>query len=390
MPLKEFIDYLEKPILSEDEIYEIDSIGARVEHFASLTNNLTLEGINLALIGIKESRGSHNNINCDSNADAIRNELFKLKQHGQIGHIADLGNLKNGSTIEDTYSAIALICAELLKNKIIPILIGGTQDFTFAQYGAYKQLAQVVNIANVDSKFDLGKPEHGLNSESYIGKIILEQPNYLFNYSHIAHQTYFVGESAVEQMAKLYFDTYRLGQIRTDILDIEPVLRNSDLLTFDLSAIKQADAAATSNPGPNGLYGEEACQLMFYAGMSEKLTSVGIYEYNHIKDAGNQTAQLIAQMIWYFMEGFYKRKNEMPQYNKNGYLKYTIALSNMEHELIFLKSIKSDRWWMEIPILDSYTKFQRHHIVPCSYKDYQLACNNEMPERWWKTYQKLC
>ena len=389
MPVKEFIDYLEEPTLIDD-FYEPDSIGARVQHFFSLTSNLSLEGVNLAIIGIKESRGSHYGINCENNANVIRNELFKLKQHGQIGHLADLGNLKNGNTIEDTYSAIALLCAELLKSKIIPILIGGTQDITFAQYGAYKHLAQVINIVNVDSKFDLGKPDQNLNSESYVGKIILEQPNYLFNYSHIGHQTYFVGESAVEQMAKLFFDTYRLGQVRTDLLEMEPVFRNSDLLTFDLSAIKQADALATTNPGPNGLHGEEACQLMFYAGMSEKLTSVGIYEYSFNEDVNNQTAQLIAQMIWYFMEGFYKRKNESPQYNKNGYLKYTIALSSIEHELIFLKSLKSDRWWMEIPILDSYTKFQRHHIIPCSYKDYQLACENEMPERWWKTYQKLC
>ena len=157
-----------------------------------------------------------------------------------------------------------------------------------------------------------------------------------------------------------------------------------------MSSIKSSDAPATTKASPNGLYGEEACQLMFYAGMSEKLTSLGIFEYDAAIDKNNQTSQLIAQMIWYFMEGFYKRKNEMPQYNHNGYMKYMVALSNTDHEVIFLKSIKSDRWWMEIPITDNYTKFQRHHIVPCSYKDYQQACNNEMPERWWQTYQKLC
>lgn len=174
------------------------------------------------------------------------------------------------------------------------------------------------------------------------------------------------------------------------MLNIEPVIRNSDLLTFDMSAVRSSDAAATSKPSPNGLYAEEACQLMFFAGMSEKLTSLGIYEYDATVDYGNQTAQLIAQMIWYFMEGYYKRKNEMPQYNRNGFLKYMVALSNTDHEVIFLKSTRSDRWWMEIPITDNNTKFQRHHIVPCSYKDYQQACNNEMPERWWQTYQKLC
>lgn len=390
MPLKEYVDYLEAPLVDSIFNYEKDSIGARIEHFSNIKNNHSLEGVNLAIIGVGENRGSTLNIECKLSADKVRAELFQLKQHGYIGNLTDLGNLKCGASVQDTYAAIALICAELIKNKIIPIIIGGSQDITFGQYSAYKQLAQIINIANVDARFDLGKPEQGLDSESYLGKIILEQPNYLFNYSHIAHQTYFVGELAVDQMNKLFFDTYRLGHVRTDMLDIEPVLRNSDLLTFDMSSIKQSDAIATTKSSPNGLYGEEACQLMFYAGQSEKLTSLGIYEYDASKDNCNQTAQLIAQMIWYFMEGYYKRKNEMPQYNRNGYMKYMVALSNTDHEVIFLKSLKSDRWWMEIPITDNFTKFQRHHIVPCSYKDYQQACSNEMPERWWQTYKKLC
>lgn len=390
MPLKEYLEYLEAPAIDSAFYFEKDSIGARVDHYKNLKSNLSLEGVNLALIGVSESRGSTVTIDCKICADKVRMELFQLKQHGNIGHIADLGNLKSGATVEDTYAAIALICAELIRNKIIPIIIGGSQDITFGQYNAYKNLAQIINIANIDSRFDLGRPDQGLDSESYLGKIILEQPNYLFNYSHIGHQTYFVGELAIEQMNKLFFDSYRLGQVRTDILDMEPVLRNSDLATFDMSSIKQSDATATTKASPNGLYGEEACQLMFYAGQSEKITSIGIYEYDALKDSSNHTAKLISQMIWYFMEGFYKRKNEMPQYNRNGYMKYMVALSNTNHEVIFLKSTKSDRWWMEIPITDNYTKFQRHHIVPCSYKDYQQACNNEMPERWWQTYQKLC
>jgi hypothetical protein len=45
---------------------------------------------------------------------------------------------------------------------------------------------------------------------------------------------------------------------------------------------------------------------------------------------------------------------------------------------------------MDVPYVSgSSTKYQRHHLVPCTYEDYQSATNEEMPDRWWKTFQKL-
>ena len=388
MNYKEYADYFSLPDIFEEN-FESDALGSAILHTSVIDNNPSLEGISIALIGLTETRSSKTEPGFFTDPDIIRKRLFHLKNHHQKVAIADLGNLKNGKTVSDTYSAIAIICAELIRIQILPVIIGGTQDSTFGQYCAYKQLAQIINIANVDFQFDLGESTNEINSRSFVGKIILEQPNYLFNYSHIGHQLYFVGEDAVEKMKKLFFDTYRLGQVRADIIDTEPVLRNSDLLTFDLSAIRQADCPGTTDPSPNGLSAEESCQIMFYAGLSEKITSVGLYEFKPDNDRNFQTANLLAQMIWYFIEGFSKRKNEMPAYNRNGFLKYIVTLSEMTNEIVFLKSPRTDRWWTEIPIVDNYTKFQRHHIVPCSYNDYQMAMNNEMPERWWQTFKKL-
>jgi hypothetical protein len=60
------------------------------------------------------------------------------------------------------------------------------------------------------------------------------------------------------------------------------------------------------------------------------------------------------------------------------------------HELVFYKSPKSDRWWMDVPYPAGQEKrYERHHLVPCSLEEYQQATNEEMPDRWWKTYQKL-
>jgi len=228
-----------------------------------------------------------------------------------------------------------------------------------------------------------------MNSDSFLGKIIMEQPNYLFNFSNIGYQTYFVGNESVDLMNKLYFDTYRLGQIRTDIEDAEPIVRSADLITVDISSIRQCDAPGNKNASPNGFHGEEICQILMYAGISDKLSGLGIYEYNLELDREGQTAHLIAQMIWYFLEGVGNRKADIPANNPAGYITYRVPMTNIDQEITFLKSMKSNRWWMKLPVELAKNRFMSHHLLPCSYKDYQQACKSEVPEKWWNAIQKL-
>jgi hypothetical protein len=222
-----------------------------------------------------------------------------------------------------------------------------------------------------------------------VGKIVLHEPNFLFNYSNIGYQSYFVGTDQVELMEKLYFDAYRLGNVRKDMEEVEPIVRNADILSFDMTAIRQSDAPGNGNASPNGFYGEEACQIVRYAGMSDKLTTFGLYEVNPSLDIRSQTAHLAAQMLWYFLEGYYNRKRDVPLMGKNGFTKFRVSMKQSEQEIVFYKSDKSQRWWMEVPVPSGKVKYQRHHMVPCSYKDYETACRDEMPERWWQAFQKL-
>ena len=190
-------------------------------------------------------------------------------------------------------------------------------------------------------------------------------------------------------MDKLYFDTYRLGEFKGRIDKAEPVIRNADLISFDLGAIRSADAGANANASPNGFYGEEACQICRYAGMSDKLTSIGFYEFNPAYDSNGQSAMLLSQMVWYFIDGFYNRKKDFPLQPKSSYVIYRTTLKEESYEVIFVKSKKTDRWWMQVPYPNTKTLNERYHLVPCSYEDYQTATNGDMPDLWWRTYQKL-
>ena len=307
------------------------------------------ETAKIALIGAPEYRGSVNGSTNAGSNDLVRDKLYKLKRHEQTTKIIDLGDLVPGNTTEDTYFALREIVEDLMDQSIIPVIIGGSQDLTYPQYKSYESQNKLINIAGIDSRFDLGLPDDNLNSSSWLGKIVLQDPNFLFNFSNIGYQTYFVGSYAVDLMSKLFFDTYRVGEVRSDISEIEPVIRTADAVTFDLSAIKQSDAPGNTNPSPNGLTGEEACQSMYYAGMNDQLTSLGIYEYYPKNDINEQTAHLIAQMVWYFIEGLNNRKNDFPSENHKGFLSYRVTIDKAESDLVFLKHKASGRWWLEIP-----------------------------------------
>jgi hypothetical protein len=190
-------------------------------------------------------------------------------------------------------------------------------------------------------------------------------------------------------MEKLLFDVNRLGDFYGNVAVSEPIIRNANLLSFDISAIRSSDACGNGNAGPNGFYGEEACQICRYAGMSDKLTSIGFYEFNPAYDSNGQTAMLLAQMIWYFIDGFYHRKKDFPLQPKSQFLIYRASLKDNTHELVFVKSKKTDRWWMQVPYPVGNSKNERYHLVPCRYEDYQIAVSGDMPDLWWRTYQKL-
>lgn len=346
----------------------------------------------LAIIGVEEDRAAIQNTGTATAPDAVREYLYKLYQGDYKMHIVDLGNIKAGNTITDTYAALKAVVEELVRAGILPIIIGGGQDLTYAQYLGYEHLEQRVEVAIVDSSFDLDQEEAekvALTSKSYINHIILHQPDYLFNLNNIAYQTYLVSKESINMYDKLFFNATRVGLIAGKMDQAEPLIRAADMVSFDIGAIRASEAPGNANAVPNGLFGDEACQIARYAGMSDKCTSIGFYEFNPKFDPMDQTAMLVSQMIWCFIDGFYNRKQDAPLYPKSSYIIYRTTLENEDHELVFIKSKKSDRWWMQVPYFGSRSVNERYYLVPCRYEDYQLAISGELPDLWWKTHQKL-
>ncbi|MFY7988978.1 MAG: formimidoylglutamase [Flavobacterium sp.] len=349
--------------------------------FHTQTDFPVLDNVAIAIITVNEFRGSEKD-NDDFSFDNFRKQFYSLFPGNWNTSIVDLGSIEAGASKEDTYFVVKSLVAELIKKSIVPIVIGGSQDLTYPMYRAYDNLDQMVNIVSVDNQFDFSK-ENKLDFQSYLSKIIVEEPNNLFNYSNLGYQTYFNSQEEIDLIEKLYFEAYRLGEVSNNISIAEPVFRDADLVSVDMHSVQSSYSGNFDTFNPNGFTGKEICALTRYAGISDKVTSFGIFNFN----PNENEVVLTAQMLWYFIEGFCFRSNEYPFGTKESYLKYIVPIE--DEELIFYKSNKTERWWIEIPFLTNVNnKLKRNTLLPCTHEDYLAACEQEIPERWWKAQRR--
>lgn len=346
-----------------------------------------LAGVHIALVGLSEERGSTTNQGAEKGANEIRNKLYRLRRGTGSNNIVDLGNLRVGINVEESYLRIKEVCEYLLELNIIPVLFGGTHDLDLGQYQAYANTNKLISVLNVDAHIDMNIPTEDV-SKTHLHRILLHEPNFLFNFSQLAYQTYLTDQETLNVLEKLYFEMYRMGQMREGLDEVEPVIRDADMLSFDVTAIRSSDAPGNANAQPFGLTGEEACQICWYAGLNSKLTSVGIYEYNPLFDERKQTASVVATMIWYFIEGFYNRKDDT-DFAGEKYVRYIVPMQGEPSLLTFYKHQQTEKWWMEVPFPNNKHQYARNSIIPCSYSDYLTANRGELPYRWINTHAKL-
>jgi arginase family enzyme len=383
------ISFYFQPNTTPVEDLETDMLGTIIErHTEGSFPALDKKGI--ALIQVNEYRNSNTpNFNYKDVAD-FRKALYRLYTGINWNiQLYDLGTIQPGKEISDTYHAISKVVEQLIKIDITPIIIGGSNDLILPLYKGYENLEQLVNITSIDATLDLGDPEEEIHNKGWLAQLLSHQPCTLFNFSNLSAQSHYISPKVLQLIDNLYFDITRLGTLNSDIKVAEPILRNTDLVSFDLTAIRSSDIKGENYLHPNGLFAQEACKLAHYAGISDKLSSFGLFEYYPTQNQST-TQELVAQLIWYFIEGYANRKGDFPIGSKKTYTTFRVTFDEKEEEIVFLKSDKSGRWWMEVPYPSTTnSKFQRHHLVPCSYEDYQLAMQGEIPNLWWKTYQKL-
>ncbi|MCK5691275.1 MAG: formimidoylglutamase, partial [Bacteroidales bacterium] len=312
----------------------------------------------------------------------IRSKLYQLRKINRNLKIYDLGNVKIGGAINDTYFALRDILLELREREITTVIFGGSQDLSRGAFLALEKHEGLHQLLTIDSMLDFSLNEDQLNSRNYLNQVVNSTGLKQFSLTNLGHQAYFVSEEQLQQLDKSYLESIRLGEARKEIKQAEPLIRDSEFISIDMGAVRHADAPGASTPSPNGFFADELCQITRYAGLSEQTNILGFFELNPKSDINGQTAHLAAQSTWYFLEGLTHRIRENPKDTPEHIKKFIVTLNAAGHDIIFHKSTLSERWWMEIPVKNPVTG--HNFFVSCSYEDYQQACNQEIPDRWWR------
>ena len=137
---------------------------------------------------------------------------------------------------------------------------------------------------------------------------MLKRPCYLFNHANIGLQIPYAKPKDLKLFEKLFFDICRLGEFNSDFRKAEPHLRNADIINIDFKSIKASEVFSHGS-NPNGFYAEQICQIARYAGISDKVNCTGIFNYT---DKNEISDKLMADIIWYFCDGFYSRWGRFP------------------------------------------------------------------------------
>lgn len=381
MSLESLIPVSEE-VLSSMILNPNQALGKNIEIHTKQKGFPALKNTSIAIIGISEIRNAFFPSSVYK-IEEFRKSFYQLFPGNWSFKISDLGDLPNGATPEDTYFALKEICIHLRQLNIVVIVIGGSHDLIFPIYQSYQDINQLVNIVSVDNQFDFSQEEELISGRSYMSSIIMEQPNFLYNFTNLGYQSYYIAQEELDLMEKLHFDSLRLGVLLDDVAKSEPFFRDSNIAGFDMKALSWC---ALNHPSgsPNGIDSRTICALARYAGISDRIDFFGAFEPPNTM----VSHKLLSQIVWYFIEGFNNRFDEYPVLTSIGFTKYTVALSDIK--MVFYQSEKSNRWWMEITN-QSYVdnKNKTTALLPCTHQDYLDACNDKIPDMWWKATKRM-
>jgi formiminoglutamase len=385
----ELNDYF-NPVSIEEPVFEHLSRQAGFAHNIAIhTENIAIKDpgrYKIAIFGVPDGRNSPNT-GSRKGPDMVRSQLYSLSKVPGKSKIIDLGNMKQGVTFNDTLAGLTDILVQMLQDGIFPVIIGGSSALVPAIDRALSILKKRYTLIAVDSRIDFNSERKEPDSNNYLSTIQSNHKSTLDHYINIGYQTYLNDQQVINRFLKRGADLVRIGDVRQSIYLTEPLFRDSDIAVFDISAVRQSESPGTFSPSPNGFYGEEICLLSRYAGISDNLKAFGLFDVNPEYDIRSQTAGLAAQILWFLLEGFSQKQYETPSLqvgNSGRFIKYHVRVTDLEDDMIFVKSNLTDRWWIELPCGNDENKY-----FACSHEDYLKANRNEVPDRWVKAIERL-
>ena len=365
----EYFNSVEKNALGFANNLNVDQLGKKIGINGRDDYN-EFSNINIIIFSISEYR--HNqSINKKFNADKdFRKKLYSLYIGNWTSKIYDMGSLVNGNKISDTNYALEKIINSFVKDQIFVITVGGSQNLTTSLYSSIKPLLSSINLVSINNKLDFTKNNN--TEESYLSRIILDDENNLNQFSNIGYQKHLISQDEIGLINKMKFESLSLGKVKSEVNNAEPVLRDSNLTSFDIRSVKSGDIN-NAHQYPNGLTTYEFCSLSRFSGSGSKSKVVSFFENWDFSIMNS----LLAEALWYVIDGFNSRFDENPEEDSDDFVYYHIELDNYKFK--FYKSLITDRWWVEF-INDELISVEKN-IISCTANDYYQSKNSIISKR---------
>jgi formiminoglutamase len=336
-------NWFKTSVVYQEDFSDKHSIGYQIQTDPDTSINM---GTKVALLGYDPET-----------ADVVRRDLFHCSFNFNQLQLIDLGNLRKKEN-----DFVVPILDELKKAGLNLIVIGADENFREATHMALEDEHRIVYVEksgkNLFSKNDL---------DFYVKEEKVKKIKLVGYQSHLFHKDKLKHKKLNQSLS--------LGDIRNNMRDSEPVLRDVNTMHFMLDSIRYSELPGIKDTSPSGLTSEEACQLMRYFGLNPLRNCLSIFGYDPKYDFHSQGVKMMSQLIWYYLEGLDQKKFNKTE-SKENMAQYVVELNDYNLSLSFWKSDYSGRWWVEIPEEDGENIW-----LPCSYLDYKMACNNEMPKR---------
>jgi hypothetical protein len=292
--------------------------------------------------------------------------------------IVDLGNLRKPSV----EFAIPLL-RELHTSGIVPVVLGSDSDLYRAQYLAFAEHSRQVGVFSIDQYLGVSADAAEVAvMENVLDELVYRSQLPQFHLACAGSQRHLIDPRLPALFASRHYGYYPLGEARADMAELEPPIRDADVLLLEVGALVRADAPAQRGYHASGFSLQEACQLCFYGGNSDRLSSFGIHGFLESEVATENaklTAAAYAQLCWYFIYGVSRRFGDFPA-STEGMTEYVVD-TKVTGKLTFWYSPRSTRWWVAVP-LEGKGGELRNRLVACSHRDYSSSSKEgKLPDR---------
>lgn len=273
----------------------------------------------IVILGCPQDEGVRRNqgrIGAAEAPDAIRRQFYKLTPFNIRKNIFDIGDVKIGSSLEETHKNQTEIVSEALRDGKRLIILGGGNDISYADGSAMAAVFGNKNwiAVNVDAQLDVrlaeernsGTPYRQLLDEGLLDPTLFYEVGYQSHFTSPIHYEYLrslgVHRISLEQLrSRAEADVELKEQIRQKFIGHSSSL--STFFGFDIDALRSADAPGTSAPSPLGLRAGEFIQLVKYAASLANTKIIEFSEVNPKYDNDDRTTKLVAIAMHRFCSG---------------------------------------------------------------------------------------